>query len=324
MDRSQLLDPWVWARIGFIYLLVGLVAGGIAYLGNKMGRNIGKKRMSILGMRPRHTSNFITAVTGSLIAMTTLTLAALFSEQVRQLLLGIDRLRNELNTLQRKVDEEHFQLTQSRVVWGTGQPILTGVLQPGVPASTQRMRLLNSLDSANFQSVTSNNRIAAEKGESKLDMDTQLVVWDESQIQELAERMMSESNVMGVRILAAQNCLYRDKVPVRLELLPVTRLFSEGDVVASLAVQPDNPEILREWYAFLDRIHEAALHRGMIEVNGSLGGGLSSEDFDRLIQDIKRLQGPGRLVAVAKYDLYETSPLAIRIEVRADTPESNH
>ena len=75
-------------RIVSIYLVVGFLAGLIAYLGNDLGRKIGRKKMSVLGMRPRHTSNFMTILTGSVIALSTLTFFAAVSEPVRQLLLG--------------------------------------------------------------------------------------------------------------------------------------------------------------------------------------------------------------------------------------------
>jgi hypothetical protein len=315
MDRATLMDPWVLARIGSIYLFVGLIAGGIAYLGNTWGSKIGKKRLSIFGMRPRHTSNFITAVTGSLIAVTTLTLFAFFSEEVRGLLRGVDQLKAQLSQLKSEVQEVQKQLALSRLVWNVGEAITQGTLDPGLPAETQRLRILTQLDYANTCSVQQNNRIAREKREEPLEPDSQLLVWDESQLSHLAEQMVTEEKVVGVRIVAERNCLYKDKVPVKLELLPVSRIFREGEVVAAQTLQPDNPELLREWYAFLDAVRESALRRGMMEVNDSLGGGLTPEDFDRLIQELKRLHGPGKVSAVAKRDLYQTSRLAVRIQV---------
>jgi hypothetical protein len=316
MDRIDLLNPWFWARAGSIYLVVAVIAGGIAYLGNHLGRKIGKKRLSVLGMRPRDTSNFITAVTGSLIAVATLTLFAVVSEEVRGVITGIARLKGELRRLQVAVDRANYERIKGRMVWGVGEPILQGALQPDVPPRTQRIRILAALDMANAVTLKRNNDIARKEGDEPLDPSYQLLVWDDAELQRLAETTGQGNKVVGLRILADQNCLYKDKVPVRLEVRPVSRIFKENEVVASRELIPENPEMLREWYAFLEAIRETALRRGMIEVNDSLGGGLSSADLDRLILDIKRLQGPGKLVAVAKYDLYQTSALAIRIEVR--------
>lgn len=311
------MDIWVVLRVVGNYLIAAVLAGGIAYLGNHLGRQIGKKRMSVLGMRPRHTSNFITVVTGSLIAVATLTLAAGLSREVRGVLTGIDEARRELARLENEVERVRRHLSQSRVVYGVGQAILQGTLEPGIPEATQRLRITGVLDLANVLAIQRNNDVAREKGEELLDPTTQLLEWDEAQVTHLATVMVNEEKVAGVRIVAKQNSLYRDKVPVDLEPVKVSRVFRQGEIVATHRLQPKDAELLREWYAFLDQVRESALRKGMIEINDSLGGGLSSQDFERLIQDIKRLQGPGKLVAVAKHDLYQTSALAIRIEVRA-------
>lgn len=315
MDYAALRDPWVWTRIGSIYLLVAVVAGVIAYIGNDLGKKIGKKKKSLFGLRPKHTSNLITALVGSGIAIVTLTLVLIFSQEARYLLSGLDRLRAQMTYLQGKVDNLTEQIYHSRVVWGTGQPIAQGPLKPGISAIEQKDIILRQLGPANAITVRRNNDIAREKGEELLNPDTQLLEWDDGELDHIAEQMVTETKVMGIRVIAARNCLYKDKVPIRFELLPVNLVFHADEVVASHSLQPDNPELLREWLEFVAEVKESALRKGMYEINDSLGGGLTSEQFDRLIEDIKRLQGPGKLVAVATTDLYQTSTLQIRVEV---------
>lgn len=320
MDFAALRDPWVWTRIGSIYLLVAVVAGCIAYMGNDLGKKIGKKKRSLFGLRPKHTSNLITALVGSLIAIVTLTLVLIFSQEARYLLTGVDRLRSQMTFLQREVYKLQDQVYHSRIVWGTGQPIAQGPLKPGLDVSAQRAVILKNLmgpGGANETSIDRNNEIAREKGEQPLPFDTNLLEWDEGQLDKIAEQMKGENQVIGIRVLAARNCLYKDKVPVTLELVAVTRIFQAGDVVASHQIRGDTPELLREWYDFIGEVKEEALRRGMMEINGSLGG-VKPEDFDRLIEDIKRLQGAGKLVAVATADMYQTSKLQIRLEVVPD------
>jgi len=317
MDYAALRDPWVWTRIGSIYLLVSVVAGCIAYMGNDLGKKIGKKKRSLFGLRPKHTSNLITALVGSLIAIVTLTLVLIFSQEARYLLTGVDRLRAQMQYLVGEVDKLTQQVYQSRVVWGTGQPIAQGPLQPGLGVTAQRAVILKNLRSANAVSVNRNNEIAHEKREQPLAPDTELLEWDEAQLDKIAEQMKGENQVIGIRVLAARNCLYKDKVPVTLELVAVSRIFKKGEVVASHHIRGDTPELLREWYDFVGEIKEEALRRGMMEINGSLGG-VRPEDFDRLIEDIKRLQGSGKLVAVATADMYQTSTFQIRLEVVPD------
>lgn len=318
MDYAALRDPWVWTRIGSIYLLVAVMAGCIAYMGNDLGKKIGKKKRSLFGLRPKHTSNLITALVGSLIATVTLTLVLIFSQEARYLLTGVDQLRARMIFLGKEVDKLQKQLDQSRIVWGTGQPIAQGPLQPGLDVVAQRAVILNGLMEANSTSIQRNNEIAREKGEQPLGLDTRLLEWDEAQLDKIAQQMKGENQVIGIRVLAARNCLYKDKVPVNLELVAVSRIFKAGEVVASHQIRGDTPELLREWYDFVGEVKEEALRRGMMEINGSLGTGIKPEDFDRLIEDIKRLQGSGKLVAVATADMYQTSTFQIRLEVVPD------
>ncbi|MFQ3610639.1 MAG: DUF3084 domain-containing protein [Fimbriimonadales bacterium] len=63
----------------FVFVVLMIVMGGaIAYAGDWLGRKVGKQRLSLFGIRPRHTATLITAITGSLIvALTTLGLTVL-------------------------------------------------------------------------------------------------------------------------------------------------------------------------------------------------------------------------------------------------------
>lgn len=304
-----------------IYVLVALIAGGIAYLGNWMGRKIGRKKLTVLGMRPRHTSNFVTAVTGSMIAIATLTIFALSSEEARYVLTGIKQLKAEL----RRLEEDVQHAKESRVVWGVNQPIMHGVLQPGVDPAVQRERILLVLSIANRLTIERNNEIAKENGQPEADIQDQMVTWSDERIDEIANYMRTVDRVEGIRFTAARNALFQDTVPIDMNIIPVKRIFREGEIVASQHLQPDSPELLLQWYAFLEDVRSSAKRRGMIEINDSLGSGLTSEDFNRLVQDMKRLKGPGKIVAVATQDLYQTSTLAIRIEVQPGngTPKAN-
>ena len=56
-----------------LYLIGVLVltGGAIAFIGDRLGTRIGKKRLSIFGLRPRHTSIIVTIITGILITAAT-------------------------------------------------------------------------------------------------------------------------------------------------------------------------------------------------------------------------------------------------------------
>lgn len=82
---------------GAVLIISLIITGGvIAFIGDRLGTKIGKKRLSIFGLRPRHTSIIITIVTGSLITTLTFGVLAATSENVRTALFGMEKLKAEM------------------------------------------------------------------------------------------------------------------------------------------------------------------------------------------------------------------------------------
>ncbi|GDX41017.1 hypothetical protein LBMAG21_13090 [Armatimonadota bacterium] len=74
-----------WTVLVFIGMVV--LGGFISYFGDLLGRRIGKKRVRVLGMRPKHTAILITSLTGSfLVVLSTLALL-LVAPTVRKVVL---------------------------------------------------------------------------------------------------------------------------------------------------------------------------------------------------------------------------------------------
>ena len=71
-----------------LFALVLFVMGGAtAYMGDKLGSYIGKKRHSSFGLRPRHTAMLWTVVSGGAIAVGTLALLFILDNTVKTALL---------------------------------------------------------------------------------------------------------------------------------------------------------------------------------------------------------------------------------------------
>lgn len=82
-------------RFSGILLIIALVivSGVIAYVGDIVGRRMGRKRLSLFGMRPRHTAIAMSVAAGMLITMMTLTVAMLLSRDVKDGFLRVDEMR---------------------------------------------------------------------------------------------------------------------------------------------------------------------------------------------------------------------------------------
>ena len=96
----------IWSDMNWRLILPLIIVSGIlAYLGDVLGMRIGKKRVSLFGLRPRDTSRFITAVTGILISVAVLITMTIFSENVRTALFSMKFIQGQLQSLTRELQE---------------------------------------------------------------------------------------------------------------------------------------------------------------------------------------------------------------------------
>ncbi|MBR1696111.1 MAG: DUF3084 domain-containing protein, partial [Selenomonas sp.] len=82
---------------GVLLIVVLIITGGaIAFIGDRLGTKIGKKRLSLFGLRPRHTSVVITIFTGICITTLTFGVMAAASKNVRTALFGMEQLNRTM------------------------------------------------------------------------------------------------------------------------------------------------------------------------------------------------------------------------------------
>ena len=100
---------------GVVLILVLIITGGaIAFIGDRIGSKVGKKKMTILGLRPRHTSILVTIVTGILITTTTLGVMTIMSKNVRTALFGMEKLNQNMKQARNDLAEASAQLAMAK------------------------------------------------------------------------------------------------------------------------------------------------------------------------------------------------------------------
>lgn len=92
-----------------IILSIILFGGSIALLGDRVGMKVGKKRLSLFGLRPKYTSMIITVLTGFCIAGITLLFLTLMSEYVRTAIFEINSIKAKVVSLTRDVAKKQQQ-----------------------------------------------------------------------------------------------------------------------------------------------------------------------------------------------------------------------
>ena len=98
--------------IGLIFIVV---SGFIAYFGDWLGRYLGKRRISVWGLRPRHTAMLITSFTGSLIAFLTIVAVLATAQTFREIIVRGERILEQSRQMQQRyaqLSEEYQQLQQ--------------------------------------------------------------------------------------------------------------------------------------------------------------------------------------------------------------------
>ncbi|QNH55204.1 DUF3084 domain-containing protein [Selenomonas timonae] len=97
-----------------LILVLAVVGGVIAFIGDRLGTRIGKKKLSIFGLRPRHTAVIVTIFTGICITTVTFGILAAASENVRTALFGMDRLNAMIADTRAALDFTSGELQQAQ------------------------------------------------------------------------------------------------------------------------------------------------------------------------------------------------------------------
>ncbi len=93
-----------------LILLLLVLSGFLAYLGDILGRRIGRKKLTLFGLRPKYTAIFITVLTGVLITLFTLTIMTLLSQNMMDALFHLDAIKKDLKKTKKLADVQRAEL----------------------------------------------------------------------------------------------------------------------------------------------------------------------------------------------------------------------
>lgn len=148
------MDP---TSILFVSLMV-ILTGGMAYAGDVLGRYLGKKRITLGKMRPKHTAALITAMAGSFGALLVVLILMGVSEPVRVWILSGNQAREELISAQKDLTALKGQTKDLEGKLSGAQQKLTNATTLASKAEDRNKKL-----SQDFTSLSSNSeRLQAE------------------------------------------------------------------------------------------------------------------------------------------------------------------
>jgi hypothetical protein len=97
-------------------LLVMAIAGGVAYVGDRVGHQVGRKRLTIFNIRPRYTSTIIAIATGMTIALVVTLVAILASQQVQTAFFKLSSINAQIADLQSRQRELEVKVQNGHLV----------------------------------------------------------------------------------------------------------------------------------------------------------------------------------------------------------------
>ena len=255
-----------------LYLIAALVisGGAIAFIGDRLGTKIGKKRLSLFGLRPRHTSTIITIVTGILITGLTIGLLSIASKEVRTALFGLDELNasldaarwelnltsNELASAKREYEKASSDLEQSRkdVEQLQNEQAELRDESDRLKEGNRKLELTNAkLIDDNDNLVNDNERLSADN--DRLALDNQTLVANNETLASENEKLNADNET-----LADDNKKLEERTERLRSGLTAIRegdiVLRAGEVLASgvIAGNRDTEEIVRD----IDELAELA------------------------------------------------------------------
>jgi DUF3084 family protein len=213
---------------------VMVLAGAVAYVGDRVGHQVGRRRLSLYGIRPRYTSTIIAIATGMIIALV-VSLAAIFaSQQVKTAFFKLNSINQEITELQARQHELEAKVNNGRLVLPV-DTLMVPFYRIIAESESPKQRLA-TIRSYYFFAVKYVNatypRLGLKPYAIPPDADKRLSALA-NDLTTAAE--LSQANVM-LTVSSDQNLFENDQIHFAVSVTQDTRYFRKGEVIAQLVI----------------------------------------------------------------------------------------
>ncbi|MBI2914292.1 MAG: DUF3084 domain-containing protein [Firmicutes bacterium] len=325
------------ALYGLLLIAVLVVVGGlIAYFGDRVGRNVGRRRLTLFGMRPRHTSVVISVFSGCLIAGASIAILSGASKDVRTALFHLTEIKEALASSQRFLSEQESKLEDMMLERDKAERELSRVRK-------ERDRVKSELTEAQKTLVQVEGSLAKVKGDlgstnaALVKANTALgrakddVLFQKTRVRDLTDlgqRLHARAAELESKVKTLQetaNTLSEGIVALGEEYLSLQSklrygdvAFRSGEIVLGAVLEGGTgEEKAREaLLEFLRRSDKLALKRGA-KIEGKEGSIKlpSSQVFDEAVQILAKDQGKWVVRARANGNALLGEPVIVWLEL---------
>jgi uncharacterized protein (DUF3084 family) len=294
------------AAVILIPLLI-LLSGLVAFVGNVVGRNIGRRRLAVLGLRPRYTAQLITVITGMLITVVTLAAVLLVSNDARQALFHLQEIRQQIAQ-----QEDQLRALQVRdILYLHDQEVLRTVIDGGDDPRVVRNRVQAFFDLA-AQAARLRGVAPGTDGQTLQMSPAGLTAAD------VAQDIIERHRPMVVRMIATQNTVRGGLLQATVIDFPNTLVFRAGETIATkrLDLQRPRQTIEAGLLELSSRVAALAKQRGVVSPPFALSSNPPDVRLDPgvLIQTMDRAEAARtafEVRAVAQTDTYTIGPVLL-------------
>ncbi len=342
-----------------LILSIIILAGVIAYLGDILGRRIGKRKLSLFKLRPRYTAVLVSVITGILIAAITLLILSVASQDVRTALFGMGELKAQIEQLEQREKE----LQSSKTILEEQVKTLTGSveelknqrknLQEEIQAlQVELARLRESIlairqgeivfqdeeeilrviappgmedrEAENYllSMIKRGEDIALERG-AGLDKEIQRAVFVlEDSFNETKEKLKNSEVPLVIRLVASVNTLRGEPVIAKFIAEENKKIFSAGEVIWSgeLDIEPQKTNIELWMGELLRELNSLAVKKGILPQQGRVGV-ISASNLTEVTSLLQDMEGKVTVEVVAESDIFTAGPLRVYLRVKKQAPQ---
>lgn len=330
-----------------LFLILILLSGLIAFIGNYVGRYFGKKRLTIFNMRPRNTAFVFTLLSGIIIMAVTFITLVLSSQDVRTAFFGMEKLqksiagqklfldktKNELLLVKEEYQKESLELSslkkQVEKIKAEKEKInlLKNKLLADVNAQKTEdvifkinqpidIRVINAGQGYSNAETAVYESVKAIKGNAKK-FNIHDVVFDNKNYASTISYIAALESDAILITKASNNTVYGGQLKINFEALRSKLIYRKGEqlffsqIERGLTIKQIEEKLL----AFASSAMKKAQKDGVIPGMDGAVGHVSEIDIFNAARRVKGFDSLTNVSVLADSDIYSQGPVKVLIKV---------
>lgn len=289
--------------------LIVVLAGVIAFVGDRVGHQVGRRRMTLFGLRPKYTSTIFAVGFGMLIALVVVGIVAWFNDEARQALFSINTLRDEIKTLTVQRDQLLLFVREAPLVFRNGEPISRPVIVSTTDDEATIERNLAEL----FSVVADHySHIPDVQPYPK-----ELTPAVRAKLAALAKQLKAYAPVDAIVVpVAGENIFRHGAMSISFDVYKDGLIYRKGETIASVRVSDGhNPQLAGAALQQLRiAITDNAINHGMPPTIADTPDA-SVAAFEGAYRQMTSTRGPVVLRALAAHDIKASGPLTTELAI---------